>query len=795
MTSPFLQPAWTIEEAILLVEASENISSGRCDAESVTKQLSERLRKGAESSGLSISPRYRNEDDVCNNLKLMSSMLKMAKFFDEDYFQGSTLGAVALYYHKQNDRYAQLLQRANDIYPLISENSISISTGYEDSIQDETIELISEKEFSLDDETLKNDAKSEEALPVEVVLTRRVSEVENISDINAKKIDINNYVVEDQERGIDNEIISDENENIDTANEAIATYAPPRRRRPRVSGERIGSYKSELSFTSVFPYYSQVKNYDTNENKYLTGNQISPSVSLSSNDSEGTKNSTFIEKDGIQETNNFRPTQKEIQKNSTQEKLTNVRQELIRSFSRGYRLGSPLDLKRFRMLYKSHFGKGIAASDEVLEGYIRNIGFEYKGKVYVADAVLSNDIKDRICGFIIDILSTERDFVFFEHIFNQFKDEIDYTIVDSEMLKLYLKSLNIRNWYIRDKFITSSIDVEVSIKDEVLRFIRKKGTVVNLQEVKQSLDYLPFEEVEHEWNFNGDTLISNGRNEKFHLGIFYCSNNDLGKVSNLINSALDNSSFMTSEGLSNDIHINLPELFANNEHISEIGIRNALGKLLSSSFSFKNNIISKVTDSYDGPAAILAFCKDRGTFTFFDIEEISKEIGCTPNFYLDKIYCHSIRVDDIHFIPRKQISFNVVEIDKVLDLFVNDLFTPVQDIITYDAFPSCGEYAWNKWILENYLLISSKKYRFIHPRYLSKESVTGAIVRKDGILKTYDDLIIQAIANTDIPIEEDEINEYLYDRGLINVKRKNGQVKKVLIKAREYRNRINKNKN
>ncbi len=55
MTSPFLQPAWTIEEAILLVEASENVASGRVEVESVISQLSERLRRGSTSYHILIS--------------------------------------------------------------------------------------------------------------------------------------------------------------------------------------------------------------------------------------------------------------------------------------------------------------------------------------------------------------------------------------------------------------------------------------------------------------------------------------------------------------------------------------------------------------------------------------------------------------------------------------------------------------------------------------------------------------------------------------------------------------------
>lgn len=763
MTSPFLQPAWTIEEAILLVEASENVASGRVEEENVIKQLSERLRSGAKSLGLTISLRYRSEDDVRNNLKLMSSMLKMAVFFDEDYFQGSTLGAVALYYHKQKDRYNQLLEHANDLYPLVSDNEI---TTADDSLQEGEFDM--ELSSGIQESDRENEMQNNSA-QVEMTSCGYNEHIETHSgdetlpDIRIEDQDKEGSIISGQ---VNESATSEGNENIDAANEGLASYPAAQRKRPRVSGKKIGTYKSEISFKSVFP------NFSSNLNTINLG-----------------KEASHIERP-------YSPiSQQGENRNSIHEKLSNIKQVLIKSFPRGYRLGSPLDLKRFRAFYMSQFEKSVAAADEVLEGYIKNIGFEYNGKIYVSDAVLSTEYRDKICGFIIDILSTERDFVFLEHIFNHFKDEIDYTIVDSEMLRLYLKGLNKSKWYIREKYIASSSDVMVSIKQEVISFIKDSGNVVKLNEVKESLEHLPLEEVEHEWNFNGDVLISNSRNEKFHIDTFFCPPNTLARVSELIYSALERSAFMTGEELLQDIRINLPELFANNDHISELGFRNALGKLLANKFSFRNNIISKLKDSYDGPDAVLAFCKNKGYFTFDEIEEISKLIGCSPNYYLEKIYQNSIRIDEAHFVPRNQVQFNVNEIDKVLELFNIDLYTPVTDIITFDAFPSCGEYTWNIWMLENYLLTSSKKFSLVHPRLLSKETVTGAIVRKDGIIKTYDDLIIQAIANSDIAVEEDEAMEYLYDRGLINVRRKNGQVKKLLIKSREYRNRIRKNKN
>lgn len=776
MTSPFLQPAWTIDEAVLLVEASENIVSKTCDTDTEVRKLSERLRKSAELTGLTVSSRYRNEENVRNNLKSMSSMLKMIDFIDEEYLQGSTLGTVALYYRKHPDRYAQLLEKANQTYPVQDEKNhveseIKVESSYE-NILDLSGFNNARKEYNAEK------SSSSEELSAICKETDRTDSLD-IDIINKEKKKIPN----------------DELNQIDTVSEEVSVYHIPRRRRPRISNGTSVKGAEGLAFSTVFPYISSKYGLI---GQHGVSNSMDESVCeapVSGKDLDGWTN---ISREQNEETGENYKTDilpYESRNNVLNTKLAKIKDILTTRFRRGYRIESALDRKRFREYYKSRFGQSVGASEEVVEGYIRNLGFVYDGKVYIADVILSDDVRNEILRFIIDILSTERDYVYYEYLYEQFRDEIESSITDTEMLRLYLKELNKKDWIFQERYIASSFDVRVSVKDELLRYMQDASEVMELDQVKRYLAYLPQEEIEYEWNHNSDTLISNGPNERFHIEVFYCPKETLNTVASLIETGLKETSFMTNEGLFVDINHSVPELIANNNHISELGIRNALAKLLSRDFSFKNNIISRNQDSFDGPAAILAFCKEKGNFTFEEVEEVSKNIKCAVNFYLDKIYEKFIRVDEHNFVPRTSLNFEVKNTDLALDLFVNKLFTPVREITAFDAFPSCGEYSWNKWILENYLLTSSKKYCLVRPKYLSKESVTGAIVRKDRLIKTYDDLIIQAIANSDIPIEEEAANEYLYEMGIINARRKNGQVKKLLIKAREYRNRINKNKN
>lgn len=178
-----------------------------------------------------------------------------------------------------------------------------------------------------------------------------------------------------------------------------------------------------------------------------------------------------------------------------------------------------------------------------------------------------------------------------------------------------------------------------------------------------------------------------------------------------------------------------------------------------------------------------------------EAEAMADLIGGAVNFYLEKIAEVSVRVDEDHFVPKGAVHFDTDGIDKALDVLTSGTFTPISKITLFESFPSCGEHPWNPRLLESYLLNTSKRYRYIRKDFLGKDTMTGAIVKASSPLKDYDGLLIQALGESDVPLEETTAMNYLYDIGLIAKRSKNGIVKNILAKAKECRNRLKQNNN
>lgn len=698
MASPFLRPDWSIEEAVLLAQASEDIATASVSKDDAITKLSLRLRSGAEAMGLTISPNFRNTDDVSSHLQLMRRMQKMVDFFEEDYFDGSTVGQAALLSKKNRDEFHRILDSAVEKYPLID------------------IPFVEESELS------------------------------------------------------------------ETVAEPQVEYNTSKRKRPRISVYRTNFSDSTSNQEPVVTsFLKKPESQEPTKDKNIA---ISQKV-VKENTVEANIGALSVPEQ-----------RKEESSSGYQKHLSLIRQVLAQNFPRGYRMGSVIEMKRYRLAYKSLHGKNMTFSDEILEGYISNAGFVYDGKVYLIEKVMPSQTLEAIIQFIDNTFAVERSYIFFKNLYDHFKDELLETMIaDEEMLRLYLQSLKKRHWYFNKRFISSNPNTSVSVKDELVDFLKNVCRVVSYNEIIQTFDFLPKDKIDHEWGTNNDVFISNGRNEKFYIDTFYVTEQQLNEVSYLIATALETSPFVSADALLEEIRLHVSDIFSNNVEISNIGIRNALANRLADRYAFRNNLISSLKNAFDGPAAMVAYAKSKGTFTMAEAEAMADLIGGAVNFYLEKIAEVSVRVDEDHFVPKGAVHFDTDGIDKALDVLTSGTFTPISEITLFESFPSCGEHPWNPRLLESYLLNTSKRYRYIRKDFLGKDTMAGAIVKASSPIKDYDGLLIQALGESDVPLDETSAMNYLYEIGLIARRSKNGIVKNILTKAKECRNRLKQNNN
>ena len=141
---------------------------------------------------------------------------------------------------------------------------------------------------------------------------------------------------------------------------------------------------------------------------------------------------------------------------------------LSTKFAHGYRIGSPLDMKKIRRYYEEENGKPFKGTDDEIEQLLLVSGIQHKDKVYDPDAMLPKQLREKLFRTIRDSFAQGKSAVYYEALFWAFSEEfLDYHIYDAEMLKAYLAFYNNGEFYMSSKYISKDAVTDVDPSEEI----------------------------------------------------------------------------------------------------------------------------------------------------------------------------------------------------------------------------------------------------------------------------------------------------------------------------------------
>lgn len=125
-------------------------------------------------------------------------------------------------------------------------------------------------------------------------------------------------------------------------------------------------------------------------------------------------------------------------------------------------------------------------------------------------------------------------------------------------------------------------------------------------------------------------------------------------------------------------------------------------------------------------------------------------------------------------------------VDKVIESFMSKDYIRIREIDSFLAFPSVG-YEWNGYMLESFLISYSKKFVLLNNGQ-SLHNVAGAIVKKDGKIKEFEDACAAVLSESRIELKKSEALNYLADVNMIT-RRSYKDLDTAMRKAAQIRNR------
>ena len=456
---------------------------------------------------------------------------------------------------------------------------------------------------------------------------------------------------------------------------------------------------------------------------------------------------------------------------------------LIEYFTKGYRLGSNLEMKKFRRYFVEANGKSLEEESDTIEKMIQECGIVYDGRVHMPENMLDDSLRSRLFEYIEKCFADGKTAIYFEALFREFSEEfLDYHMYDADMLKAYIRHMCGDRYYIARSYFSKEKHAEADPIEEVRIFLRERGEPVKTEELCSVLSHIPEDMIRNILGTNGE-FARNSKGEYFHADAFSVSQEELDNIAELISEEIAARDFISGEELYEAVRRKYPYIYEKNFIFSQLGWREALKYKLSDRFSFVGNVISAGDAGFSMSDMFASFAKERRAFTMDELLAFADSMGTVV--YFDSLYKNAVRVSKDRFVNRDDIQFQVKETDRILDKYCKGNYLPLADIKDFAIFPEAS-HPWNIFLLEQYVASFSDRYYIMHGGYIRK-AVAGAMVKKKKAYSDFDDFITDVLAQGNVNLKKKEVLDYLADNGFI-ARRSYTNIESLMINARARRN-------
>ena len=467
--------------------------------------------------------------------------------------------------------------------------------------------------------------------------------------------------------------------------------------------------------------------------------------------------------------------------------LRSYKTVLIKNFSHGYRLGSSIEIKKFRRYFEDINGYALEQETDNIEKMIRLCGIEHEGRIYAPQTMLSEELHDQLFDFIDKNFEDGKKVIYYEALFREFSEDfLDQKIYDAEMLKNYIEYMTENKYFMARSYLSNEKRVLIDPIEDVRTCLKEHGLPMEVDDLCKMLSHIPSDRIRTLLGTHGE-FVRNSKGEYFHVDSFSATDVELDNIATLINEEIELHSFVSGNELYDIIKRKYPYIYEKNAMFSVIGWRDALKFKLGDQFSFMGNIISNKDKELSMSDVFAAYGEKQKRFTLSELLAFADNMGSI--IYFDALYQNVARVSQEQFVSRDAVSFRVIETDKTLGRFCTGSYLALPKVTDFGIFPEAS-HPWTPYLLEHYVAFHSKRYYLMHGGY-NKNTVVGAMVKKENAYDSFDDLIVDVLAESGVPLQKKDVLNYLSDNGYI-ARRTYTNIEALMIKAQAKRNKKEK---
>lgn len=460
---------------------------------------------------------------------------------------------------------------------------------------------------------------------------------------------------------------------------------------------------------------------------------------------------------------------------------------LEQRFAKGFRLGSPLDMKKFRRYYEELNGAPIDTEDGTIQEIIRGCGIVYGDKIFSPKTMLSDDIKEKLYTYIKKIFNSGKNSIYCDALFQKFSEDfLGQYIYNADMLRLYLAFECGDKYIIGKNQISRGDNINADPLEEVRVCLKSYGSPMKKSDLYKNLAHLSQSKIDEVLGSNPE-FVYNGKSEYFHADTLGLSAEELESIAELIEKTIRSHEYISGAELINVLREKYSDIYEEYPNYSDVGWRDALKYKLGNRFSFKGNIISAAGKMLSMRDVFGQITTQVDEITLEELRAFSSEMGTT--IYFDVVYQSMIRIDENTFVSKKRAGFQVKQTDRVLNRFCQGNYISMKEVYDFGVFPDAN-FPWTVYLLESYVAFYSERYSLLHGNY-NQNCAVGAIVKKSAGYGSFDDLIVDVIADSGISLNRKDTLEFLVNSGYI-ARRSYKNIEGLMIRANAQRNKKRK---
>lgn len=447
---------------------------------------------------------------------------------------------------------------------------------------------------------------------------------------------------------------------------------------------------------------------------------------------------------------------------------------LKQHYEYGFKYDSIRELMRFRQ-FADEMGITLPEEDEALKASILSSGTVIDDKVYCK----SDDMLQELQRIVDDILSSGAVVIYYESLFENKQEWMESHVITSpDMLKEYLQ-YNISGCSFSKKFMVKGS--RCSEKDAVTDELKRIWGTHPVESVYRLSDRLPYIPIGNIWRVisGNDLFVLASEGEYLFIDRFRITKDEEEDILDFVDE------ICKENGFASLCDVPLGSIEEENYELTQTAIYNVIyKKVLSGKYHLNGKILTKEKSELDAVMLLKQYIKDKDECTFDEVADKVVELtgGINRQYAFQALYDDMVRVDKNRFVANRLVNFSIDEIDTVLAGFVTDNFCAIRDVTTFAMFPLCGQ-NWNHYLLESFCYKYSRRYS-LHVIHFNDKN--AGIIAEKNFNKKYNEMLVIALARTDVELSPEVIGQYLFNTGYM-AKSKYAKLGEIAQRASELR--------